>query len=389
MQVDTQGYNEKPFKFTGNAVEFFGIWVVNIALTIVSLGIYSAWAKVRTKQYFYGNTLLDHSAFQYLATPVQILKGRIITVLFFGFYYALSAMNPIWSTYVSAFFAVLIPAVIVLSMSFRMRNTAYRNISFQFQRNFTQAYLIFSGPVILFAALFYLSSQLSTEIEVSSTLALSVEDEFKPPLELIGLIVAAFLLYPFWEFFRTHFIITNMRFGTSEFQFDTHAGSFYKVYGIALLLLILVVTVYTAILTSLELISYIDIQYLSEGAPLDDNLIVVGILSIFALYLWLYAYIQTAKTNMILNHVKVAGMPLESGLSVSYMFYLYISNVIAITSSAGLLIPWTLIRVARYRAQTLVFLTDKSVGSFIPQQQKELSAIGEEFGDLFNINIGI
>ena len=270
-----------------------------------------------------------------------------------------------------------------------MRNTAYRNISFQFQRNFTQAYLIFSGPVILFAALFYLSSQLSTEIEVSSTLALSVEDEFKPPLELIGLIVAAFLLYPFWEFFRTHFIITNMRFGTSEFQFDTHAGSFYKVYGIALLLLILVVTVYTAILTSLELISYIDIQYLSEGAPLDDNLIVVGILSIFALYLWLYAYIQTAKTNMILNHVKVAGMPLESGLSVSYMFYLYISNVIAITSSAGLLIPWTLIRVARYRAQTLVFLTDKSVGSFIPQQQKELSAIGEEFGDLFNINIGI
>ena len=94
MQVDTQGYNEKPFKFTGNAVEFFGIWVVNIALTIVSLGIYSAWAKVRTKQYFYGNTLLDHSAFQYLATPVQILKGRIITVLFFGFYYALSAMNP-------------------------------------------------------------------------------------------------------------------------------------------------------------------------------------------------------------------------------------------------------------------------------------------------------
>ena len=42
----------EPFRFTGTAREYFGIWIVNILLTIVTLGIYSAWAKVRRMRYF-------------------------------------------------------------------------------------------------------------------------------------------------------------------------------------------------------------------------------------------------------------------------------------------------------------------------------------------------
>ena len=45
-----------PFTFHGNALEFFKIWIVNVLLTVVTLGIYSAGAKVRTMRYFYGHT---------------------------------------------------------------------------------------------------------------------------------------------------------------------------------------------------------------------------------------------------------------------------------------------------------------------------------------------
>ena len=37
-----------PFEFTGSGFEYFRIWIVNVLLTIVTFGIYSAWAKVRT-----------------------------------------------------------------------------------------------------------------------------------------------------------------------------------------------------------------------------------------------------------------------------------------------------------------------------------------------------
>ena len=70
--------NNNELSFSGSGKEFFGIWIVNVLLTICTLGIYSAWAKVRTVNYFYGNTKLGNSSFSYTANPVSILKGRII-----------------------------------------------------------------------------------------------------------------------------------------------------------------------------------------------------------------------------------------------------------------------------------------------------------------------
>ena len=54
METNTaQDARTAPVEFTGNAGEYFKIWIVNIALTVVTLGVYSAWAKVRKLRYFY------------------------------------------------------------------------------------------------------------------------------------------------------------------------------------------------------------------------------------------------------------------------------------------------------------------------------------------------
>ena len=74
---------ENKMTFHGSGREFFGIWIVNIVLSLLTLGIYSAWAKVRTKKYFYGNTELAGDRFDYHATPKQILIGRVIAALVF------------------------------------------------------------------------------------------------------------------------------------------------------------------------------------------------------------------------------------------------------------------------------------------------------------------
>src|SRR6267378_4160908 len=73
-------------EFSASAGEYFRIWIVNLALSIVTLGIYSAWAKVRKKRYFYGNTLLNGDPFEYLGKPIPILIGRIIALILFAAY---------------------------------------------------------------------------------------------------------------------------------------------------------------------------------------------------------------------------------------------------------------------------------------------------------------
>ena len=84
--LPTQEAVRIPFKFHGDGGEFFRIWIVNIVLTILTLGIYSAWAKVRTKRYFYGNTELAGDRFDYLGDPLAILRGRIIAIVLLLFY---------------------------------------------------------------------------------------------------------------------------------------------------------------------------------------------------------------------------------------------------------------------------------------------------------------
>ena len=72
------------FGFTGKTADYFRIWAVSLCLSLLTLGVYSAWGKVRKRRYLYAHTRLDGSGFDYHATPVAILKGRVIALLLFG-----------------------------------------------------------------------------------------------------------------------------------------------------------------------------------------------------------------------------------------------------------------------------------------------------------------
>ena len=135
--------------FSGKGGEFFGIWIVNILLSICTLGVYSAWAKVRTTNYFYGNTKLGGSPFVYTANPISILKGRLIAFLLLLSYSLLSQYSPELSIGLIILIALLSPVVIVRALKFRFQNTEFRGLSFNFKGKVSEAYKIFLGGYIL------------------------------------------------------------------------------------------------------------------------------------------------------------------------------------------------------------------------------------------------
>ena len=73
-------YAPEPLRFTGSGGEYFGIWIVNLLLTILTIGIYSAWGKVRKKGYLYAHTRLAGDGFEFRASPLAVLKGRCMAV---------------------------------------------------------------------------------------------------------------------------------------------------------------------------------------------------------------------------------------------------------------------------------------------------------------------
>ena len=48
----------KPLDFGGSGFEYFKIWIVNILLILITLGVYYPWAKVRNQRYFLCKTQL-------------------------------------------------------------------------------------------------------------------------------------------------------------------------------------------------------------------------------------------------------------------------------------------------------------------------------------------
>ena len=52
-QLTTAATRELPLEFRATGAEYFRIRIANLLLTIITLGIYSAWARVRRLRYFF------------------------------------------------------------------------------------------------------------------------------------------------------------------------------------------------------------------------------------------------------------------------------------------------------------------------------------------------
>jgi uncharacterized membrane protein YjgN (DUF898 family) len=191
MEVENQKLT--PVEFRGNAQEYFGIWIVNLLLSLVTLGIYSAWAKVRRKKYFYNNTLIDNVAFDYHAKPTSILKGRIVAFIFF-FFYSASASISMWLPYLFLLmFFLALPWLVVRGSTFNARNTSHRGLRFNFVGDIGEAFGLFVGM---------------------------------PLLNLITLGLAT----PLVTHQKRQYIVNNHRFGTTAFKMKSVVHEFFMVY---------------------------------------------------------------------------------------------------------------------------------------------------------------
>ena len=161
MPLDMNTARTARFTFTGRGSEYFRIWIVNLALTIVTLGIYSAWAKVRRLKYFYLNTALAGGSFDYHGDPKAILKGRIIAVGLLGIYQFSGWISPFLGLAAMALLGLVFPWLIVRSLKFRMYNSSYRGLRFSFRGTTREGYSVFLLMPVLAAFTLYLLAPLA------------------------------------------------------------------------------------------------------------------------------------------------------------------------------------------------------------------------------------
>ena len=331
-------------QFSGKGFEYFKIWIVNIFLTILTLGIYSAWAKVRNKQYFYGNTLIDGSSFNYTAKPIAILKGRLIAVGLFVVYALINQFAPLVGFILLLILMAFLPWIIIRSLAFNARNSVFRNIRFNFNAKVGDAVKVFLlWPILI--------------------------------IPTLGLIL------PLIWYKQSQFMVNNSAYGTTAFEFHAKVKDFYKIFFILLGVVLLMGVIMSVVGVAMGL----------NPANPDSQQMMMTLLIPFStiIYLFMFAYLAAAMGNLYFNSTTLAKHGFTSAMQTSKIGWIYFSNTLAIAFSLGLLIPWANIRMARYRIHCLQLNVQNSLDDFIAAVEKHVSALGEEVGEVFDMDVSI
>lgn len=341
----------QPFEFTGAGAEYFRIWIVNLALTILTLGIYSAWAKVRRLQYFYRNTTLAGSSFDYHGNPLAILKGRVIAVVLLVTYNIAGSFSMALGLAVLAALLAVAPWLIQRSISFRLVNSSYRGLRFRFAGAMGGAYQAFLlWPILGYVTLGLLIPQAHREIK--------------------------------------HYQHNNGRFGNSSFRFSATGGPFYRIYLKALGMLLLMTVGFGVLAGALASLGAM------PGGGAEGNkgkivgLIIAGVLvSYLLLFLVIGPWFSARIQNLVWNNTVLEEHAFRSDVRARDLFAIYVTNFIAIVLTLGLFKPFADIRLARYRLEHMSLLAHSDLDEFLAAQEQAVSAMGEETADLFDVDI--
>jgi uncharacterized membrane protein YjgN (DUF898 family) len=357
-------------EFRGNGWEYSKIYFVNLALSILTLGIYSAWAKVRNKRYFYGNTSLDGSSFDYHASPMQILKGRLLVVGAFILYNIIVGIVPAVSFLFMIVFLVAMPWLILKATQFNMRNSSFRQIRFDF---LGELKAMFTYYVLLpIASLFTLG-----------------------------------LAYPYAVYKQKKYLADNSSFGQSGFTFNGKSKEFFQTYLTAFLGVILFFILLGFLFGSTthaftqgfeEAMAQQQVHQLAANAAPqeepDPDAMAAAALAVIMAYggmilitLVVMTYINTRITNYLFNNLKLSYVRFKASISYWQLMWIYLSNMILIILSMGIFIPWAKIRAVKYKLSCVtVYAAD--LNGFLASETVSMKALGEEMSDFLDVDVG-
>lgn len=376
--VEYKALGPQKFQFTGTGSEYFRIWVVNVLLTVLTLGVYSAWAKVRRLQYFYRNTRVDNATFDYHGKPGAILKGRVLAVVLLVAYKVAFELSTPIAVGVLVVLVALVPWLLARSFRFKMVNSSYRGLRFRFAGSASDAYKMLSiFPLLAAFTVFF-----GWNVAVSDISRIGVGTV------VLGAALVVLILgtVPLGHYLLKRFQHNNAYFGQTPVFFDAQPAEFFKIYGKAVGFLMLgsVSAAIFGLLTN-RLFEYFRATTFGWFFTL-----LYGVVSAYAFYLFVTPFLQSRIQNLVWQHTELAGHRFESKASARQLLWIHSSNLLLVTLTLGLFKPFAQIRVLKYRVESLTLVPDGSLEEFMCDHAGDnTGALGQETGDIFDIEIAL
>lgn len=433
--VQETNENWSSVKFHGTGAEYFRIWIVNLALTLLTLGIYSAWATVRNRRYFYGNTEVAGGRMDFHGKPLQILFGRILAIILLLAWTQGGLLHPSLPFVAIMIIMALLPLLLVRGMKFRLRNTSLRNLRFNFTASASTAYkalwpylialLIAASATVLYTnEMTKIAEQMGTEqveAEVDpselyqealeeaelerevleedgegaleedvfeeeatsneSTAAELQESMFKLlGLYFFGLFIMSFI-FPLFICDVRKLNTNYSSYGNTSFTVSLFKGRFLKYFWQAFGLGLLVIFI-AGVIGGIASAVFSDL-----GAPMM-TIIGFGLLYFICIFAYAsaFAFWRGRIFNDTFNTLTLGDIKFRSQLRIRPYAKLFIVNTLLMLFTLGFAYPWVKIRTLRFQLCNIDYCGDAD--QFIGNAQEDQLAIGHEVGEAFDFDFG-
>lgn len=342
-------------RFHGRGREYFRIWIVNLLLSVLTLGIYSPWAKVRREKYFHRTTQLNGHSFEYHGQPLAILKGRLLVFAVLIVLALIKKFSVTAHTVISLCMLPAIPWLMVRALSFRAANTSYCGVRFAFHGSYRQAAKLFFGYGLL----------------VLCTLGLAL---------------------PLWRAKMRTFSLDQLSYGSSRFRCGIATWQIVRRTALPFL----------ACLTTAVLIGFLVGVGLDLLAPLLAGVskfkpstisslgyTLGGTLTVVLLW-WLPSFVLMPRlTNLIWSHGSLADGHFVSEQTIKDYLVLIARNWLFSLLSLGLFIPFARIAQARFRAERLALIFPGPLDGFTADRKQQAAALGDEASDALGLDLAL
>ena len=389
--METKGLETK-VHFSGKGKEYFGIWIVNILLSVITLGIYSAWAKVRNKRYFYGHTSIAGDSFEYHGQPMQILKGRAIALVCVLVWSIAEQFSPELSLGLIVAFVLLLPLLARSNARFDAAMTSFRNVHFSFHGTVAGAYWSILGRGML-AMLGFVAAMAAVIFTMSLNMTAGVA--------AILILLPAYVYLQAWSLVgMANYFSNGYRYGERQFSADYKNAFYFKTYMIATIAWLVITAVLVGaffMMAGVNLMSNPE-SYLDLMGHSDLAVIMIGYyFGFIAIGLAVGAYLKVRVRNYTFSQLVLQSSEAESEpkftfastLTVKGYVSLVVVNFLLQVVTLGLARPWVMVRTMNYLADNTSVYGDLELLVATDQDSDVTSAVSDEVAQAFDVDLGI
>lgn len=342
-------------EFKGNGWQLFKIWIVNFLLTVLTLGIYHFWAKVKVRKYLWSNTVVEGEPLEYTGTGKELFFGFLIIAVVFVVYNSAVHfyVGPAQQIVPSLLLIALVPFwffATYRAIRYRLTRTVWRGIRFNLSGSAWRFTLVALGQTLLN-------------------------------------IITLYLWYPKSRAVLRKRIVGNMWYGSRSFWFTGKAKPLYVPFLVALVGMI---GFGGAGMMLVDLGSAVGNLNEDPGRAAVKGLLVAlgtvyGMLLLGSLSTYWFAAVCIRWEAM---NTRFPGVEFRSTITLRRMLWLELTNLLLRLCTLGFAAPWLIVRSHRVYLHSLHVQGDLDY-VHLAQDEQNAPKHGEGFFEAFDLDLAV